>query len=146
MNLTLGNTFPRTWKRLGVQHVVAAAASAVALTVALAAGLALTSNPGSSTKTGSAATNATISTRAAPSDLTYYIVGSQEEAARMEEGMAIAALEVSSQSGYQTLGAERAVPMIIETAEQQMQFQAQLMALQQLDPYWSSVRVVDLRR
>ena len=146
MNLTLGNTFPRTWKRFGVRHVLAAAAAVITLTLALAAGFALTSDSGSGKPSGSAGTGPAISTRAVPNDMTYYIVGSQEEAARIEEGMAIAALEASSQPGYQPDFSQRVVPVIIESPDQQMEFQAQLMALQQSDPYWSSVRIVDLRR
>jgi hypothetical protein len=146
MNLTLGDTFPQTWKRFGVQHVVVAVAAAIAISATLAAGLSLMDGRDRGEPVGTAATSPSISAHVARNTMTYYLVGSQEEAARMEEGMAIAALEASAQPGYQTLWAERAVPVIIENAEQQMEFQAQLMALQQLDPYWSSVRVVDLRR
>jgi hypothetical protein len=145
MNLTLGNTFPRTWKRFGVQHVAVAAAVAIALTLALAAGLTLTGDSGSGRPAGSVAAGSTISTRAVPNDMTYYIVGSQEEATRLEEGMAIAALEAGSQPGYQPAWAAQAVPIILETPEMEMLFQAELMALQQAG-YATGVSVIDLRR
>jgi hypothetical protein len=145
MNLTLGDTFPRTWKRFGVQHVVAAAAAAVALTVALAAGLALTDGSGRGEPVGTAATSSSISAHGTRQAMTYYLVGSQEEATRIEEGVAIAAFEAGTQPGYQP-ASERLVPVIINTPEQETHFQAQLMAMQQSDSYWGSVRVVDLRR
>jgi hypothetical protein len=145
MNLTLGNTFPRTWKRFGVQHVVPAAAAAIALIVALAAGLTLTSDAGGGKPASSAATGSTISTRAVRSDMTYYIVGSQAEAVILEQGMAVAALEAGA-AGYEWISSERVIPFVIETPEQEIQFQSALMELRQADPYWSGVRVVDLRR
>jgi hypothetical protein len=93
----------------------------------------------------SAAARSTISTPAASSGVTYYIVGSQEEAARIEQGIATAAAEVW-QTGYQQVAHNGLVQVVIETAEQEMQFQSALMALQQADPYASNVSVVDLRR
>jgi hypothetical protein len=77
--------------------------------------------------------------------MTYYIVGSEAEATRLEEGMAIAALETGS-AGYEWISSELVISFVIETPEQEMQFQSALMELQQADPYWSNVRVVDLRR
>jgi hypothetical protein len=145
MNLTLGNTFPRTWKRFGVQHVAMAAAVAIALTAALAAGLTLTRDAGSDKPGSTAATDSTIATRAVPNDMTYYIVGSQAEATRVEEGMAIAALEGGA-AGYEWIPPERVIPFVIETPEQELQFQSALMELQQADPYRGNVKVVDLRR
>jgi hypothetical protein len=145
MNLTLGNTFPRTWKRFGAQHVAVAAAAAIALTLALAAGFTLTGDSGGGKPSGPVGTGSTISARAVPNDTTYYIVGSQSEATRLEEGIAIAALEAGS-AGYEWISSERVIPFVIETLEQEMQFQSALMELQHANPYGSDVNVVDLRR
>ena len=146
MNLTLGNTFPRTWKRFGVQHVALAAAAAIALSVVLAAGFTLSGDSGGGKSTGTIGTSgARISAPAAPNDTIYYVVGSQAEATRLQDAMAIAALEAGA-AGYEWVSPERIVPVIIETPDQEMQLQAMLMELQQANSYTGDVRVIDLRR
>jgi hypothetical protein len=144
MNLIIGNTLPRTWKRFGVQHVAAAGAIALGLSLATAAAFTLTGDS-TSKPTGPVTTGVSVSAPVAANGVTtYYVVGSQAEATRIEEGMAIAALEAGT-GGYESVSPERVVPVIIETPEQETQFQAMLMALQQAE-YESGVRVVDLRR
>jgi hypothetical protein len=145
MNLTLGNTFPRTWKRFGVQHVVAAGAAAIALSAALTAGLSLSDSLSGGGPAGNAATGRTVSAPAARNNMTYYIVGSLAEAARIEQGIASAAAE-AWQTGYQQVAHNGLAQVVIETPEQEMQFQSALMALQQADPHASNVSIVDLRR
>jgi hypothetical protein len=144
MNLTLGNTFPRTWKRFNALHIAAAAAIALGLSVALAAGITL-GGDSASKPSGPVANGAPLSARATQNGVTYYIVDSQAEATRLDEGLAIAAAE-AAQPGYESVLAERIVPVVIETPEQELQFQAALMALQQSDLNASNARIVDLRR
>jgi hypothetical protein len=84
MNFAIGRTQAIGWKRLKVGYVVAAAALALAITAAV--GIAFTRDGGSGSSGASIAQSATQG-RVQPSQAYIYVVGSQEEAIRLEMGI-----------------------------------------------------------
>jgi hypothetical protein len=80
MNLTIGSTFPTTWKRIKMQYVVAAAGAAIALSVAIGAGV---SPLGDSSSSPAAPASTSAVQRPVLPPHTVYIVSSAEQAAQM---------------------------------------------------------------
>jgi hypothetical protein len=76
MNLTIGNTFPNTWKRIKTQYVLAICGAALAISAAVGVGAWQADFGGGSAKPASPAVTAA---KAVPAGHTVYIVDSPEQ-------------------------------------------------------------------
>src|SRR3990172_6879182 len=76
MNLTIGTTFPNTWKRIRMQHV--SLACGLALAVGAVIGLSAWQGGGSAGPRGGSGTEP-ITVASSQPVVTFYIVGSAEE-------------------------------------------------------------------
>jgi len=135
MNLSIGTTFPTTWKRTKLQYAGFAAAIALAASVAVAAW------PGGgspSATTGNPARPAAASSVPQP-ETVFYIVGSQAEADTLEAAIAA--------SGQEAAGATSEMRVIVaDPADEASRLQLSVLFAEQANGVLQNTQAIDLRQ